>query len=311
MKLSDTDDLEWTLLQDRLRQILPEQYQDRYDEVAPTSMGSAALLFDSAGRVAWDQMWGSFCDLAMAGGPPHRSRLLEPGGLDQSEANSPEYMAVYTEIARGIELATRLAVEPPSTPGWIRVHCAHSGMAGWLERAITMENVSVRSFGPMLELPVGVTFRLEKEIKNVITVAAKTVHYWTDHIPPIQQRKIANLFARMDAEAALLRPGSAGIAISPERYRQTAKAWEHATGMPARDARYNGWTGLTTPSVSSAIWLMRALVASNILARREETDLFLPINPEQDAGGERVTRMSDVLCRLHRASGVQIHLPAR
>jgi len=30
-------------------------------------------------------------------------------------------------------------------------------------------------------LPAGPAFRLDKEIKNVITVVAKTHHYWTEH----------------------------------------------------------------------------------------------------------------------------------
>jgi hypothetical protein len=33
-----------------------------------------------------------------------------------------------------------------------------------------------------LNLPVGPAYTLEKEIKNVITVVAKTSHYWFGHI---------------------------------------------------------------------------------------------------------------------------------
>ena len=62
----------------RLKTLLPEEYRDAYEDVQPISMGSAALKFDVHGRVAWDQIWGSFCDLAMAGGPPHKGTLLEP-----------------------------------------------------------------------------------------------------------------------------------------------------------------------------------------------------------------------------------------
>ena len=63
----------------RLRTLLPEEYRDVYEDVQPISMGSAGLKYDADGQVAWDQMWGSFCDLAMAGGPPHKGTLLEPG----------------------------------------------------------------------------------------------------------------------------------------------------------------------------------------------------------------------------------------
>jgi sirohydrochlorin cobaltochelatase len=33
----------------------------------------------------------------------------------------------------------------------------------------------------VLFLPAGPTFRLDKEIKNVVTVIAKTHHYWKEH----------------------------------------------------------------------------------------------------------------------------------
>jgi sirohydrochlorin cobaltochelatase len=49
-------------------------------------------------------------------------------------------------------------------------------------RAIVVENVCVRRERSVLFLPAGPAFRLEKEIKNVITVVAKTYHYWTEHL---------------------------------------------------------------------------------------------------------------------------------
>jgi sirohydrochlorin cobaltochelatase len=58
-------------------------------------------------------------------------------------------------------------------------------MALWLLRAVTAENVCVRREGTTLFFPAGPTFRLEEEIKNVITVAAKTLHYWKEHPPPL------------------------------------------------------------------------------------------------------------------------------
>ena len=36
--------------------------------------------------------------------------------------------------------------------------------------------------------------------------------------------------------------------------------------------------------------MMRALVATNVLARREETVLFLPVNPTSDPQGEAVVQ---------------------
>ena len=114
-------------LDEKLRIVLPEDYQDHYEDVQPVSMGSAALKFAKDGKVAWDAIWGTFCDLAMAGGPPHKGILLQPGSL---------------------------------------------------VRAIVMENIYARSEAFMLDLPACPGYRIEKEIKNVITSIAKTCHYW-------------------------------------------------------------------------------------------------------------------------------------
>jgi sirohydrochlorin cobaltochelatase len=54
-------------------------------------------------------------------------------------------------------------------------------MALWLVRAIVVENVTVRREGATLWFPAGPHFRLERESTNVITVVAKTVHYWQEH----------------------------------------------------------------------------------------------------------------------------------
>jgi hypothetical protein len=40
--------------------------------------------------------------------------------------------------------------------------------------------------------------------------------------------------------------------------------------------------------IKSAIWMMRALVTKNVLSRREDTVLFVPVNPSSDSDGERV-----------------------
>ncbi len=61
-----------------------------------------------------------------------------------------------------------------------------------------------------------------------------------------------------------------------------------STGLRRSDRHYDGWLGLECPDVGSAVWMMRALVASNVLARREGTTLFVPINPAIDPSGRRV-----------------------
>jgi len=51
----------------------------------------------------------------------------------------------------------------------------------WLLQAILVENVAVRREGNVLFLPAGPAFRIDHEIKNVVTVVAKTTHYWREH----------------------------------------------------------------------------------------------------------------------------------
>jgi hypothetical protein len=82
----------------RLRIVLPEEYHDTYDQVRPVSMGSAGLKYAADGSVAWDEMWGGFCDLAMAGGPPHKGSLLEPAQSADIEAWPDRYWRSSTRF---------------------------------------------------------------------------------------------------------------------------------------------------------------------------------------------------------------------
>lgn len=283
---------------ERLQVLLPSIYRDRTEEVQPVSMGSAPLAFDVDGNVAWDRMWGSFCDLAMAGGPPHKGKLLEPGSPESILAEPTRYAEICGEIERGIELASRLHATPSCCPGWLRVRCHNHTMAQWLLRAITMENISVRLEEGAILLPAGPAFRLEKEIKNVITVIAKTSHYWCGHLIRLQQIGVANLFDQLESEAPLLQPAweeGAEVAAARERIE---RALEDATGLRITKHSYANWIGLDCGGVSSAITTMRRLVASNILCRREETAIFLPLNPVVDPYGTRLARsVSELLAR--------------
>lgn len=159
---------------------LPPRYQDG-QAVSAAPMGSAPLLYDDQGQAAWDQMWTDFCDLALAGGPPHRGTLLEPASPEQVRADQENYQRVVAEIERGLNLVTSLPIVHNASPGWVGIQCDDEPMALWLLRAIIVENVSVRREGAVLFLPASPSFQLEKEIKNVITVAAKTYHYWSEH----------------------------------------------------------------------------------------------------------------------------------
>lgn len=160
--------------------ILPPRYTGDVP-VSAAPMGSADLKYDAEGRVAWDTMWQDFCDLALAGGPPHRGTLLEPVSPEDARANPEAYAQVIDELARGLHMITPLEVLTDASPGWIGLVCSDEAMALWMLRAIVVENVSVRREGRVLFLPAGASFRLEEEIKNVITVVAKTHHYWTEH----------------------------------------------------------------------------------------------------------------------------------
>lgn len=160
--------------------VLPARYREG-QVVSGASMRSAPLTYDDEGRVAWDRVWRSFCDLALAGGPPHRGTLLEPPSRDDVLASPGDSARVVAEIARGLSLITRLPVVANAAPGWVGLVCTDEDMAVWLLRAIVVENVSVRREGATLFLPAGPTYRIDKEIKNVITAVAKTHHYWTEH----------------------------------------------------------------------------------------------------------------------------------
>ncbi len=265
----------------RLRILLPEQYQEAYESVQPVSMGTAGLKFAPDGTVAWDEIWQSFCDLAMAGGPSHKGALLAPGDPSAITGNQAAYDAVADEICRGIWLAADLPAQADTSPGWVRVQCHNATMADWLTRAIVMENVAARSSGVMLYLPAAPHFRLEKEIKNVITVIAKTAHYWMGHMSRSQKALIADLFMTLSAESPLIEPEMTGWAK---------------------------WRAVECSSVSAAVWMMRALAAFNIVARREQASLLVPINDDQDPDGAIV---AGAIARVHQLAELRGVLTSR
>ncbi|HXV43815.1 MAG TPA: sirohydrochlorin chelatase [Anaerolineae bacterium] len=170
-----------------LQTLLPPRYQNG-KEVSAAPMSAAPLKYDSAGQVAWDEVWIGFCDLALAGGPAHRGELLEPVLSEVVLANREGYEQVLAELERGIGLVSSLPVVRSQAPGWIGLVCDNEEMAVWLLRAIIVENISVRREGKILFLPAGPDFRLEYEIKNVITVVAKTHHYWSEHLSALSQK---------------------------------------------------------------------------------------------------------------------------
>lgn len=301
---NSSDDYE--LLEARLKTLLPEAYQDSYEDVQPVSMGSAGLKFGRDGRVAWDEIWGSFCDLAMAGGPPHRGALLEAATRADIDLDPGRYRQVVDELCRGVEMVTGLAAEPSLIDGWIHVDCPSTSMAEWLVRAVNIENVSAHVDGMVLHLPAGPRFRLEKEIKNVITSIAKTCHYWLGHTSVAQHRAIADLIKIMESESALIQaPFSTRNTRTAafEKLRDTIAEKIHSqTGRQATAREYHGWLGINCLNVRAAIWMMRVMVASNVLCRREGNFIYVPVNPSSDRNGDRI---AGLLVRAHRVARAQ------
>jgi len=144
-------------------------------------MAAAPFVWRPDGRPDWRAMWESFCDLALHGGPPHRGpdrALRAPSTPGNAAASDP---AMVAEMRRGIWETTGLFAESPG-PGWLAVTCQSPAMAAWLASAIVLENVDARAEEDRLLLPAGPGYRLDDEVKSVITVVAKTHHYWDAHI---------------------------------------------------------------------------------------------------------------------------------
>jgi sirohydrochlorin cobaltochelatase len=168
-------------LEARMSAMLPPRYRDPDVTVSSAPMDAAELQRGPDGAVAWERTWQGYCELALAGGPPHRGALLEPARREDVLAEPARYAEVVRELGRGIRVVTGLDIVADGPPGWIGVVCASEAMAIWLMRAIVVENVMARREGTTLYLPAGPRFTLGGEIKNVVTVVAKTHHYWVEH----------------------------------------------------------------------------------------------------------------------------------
>jgi hypothetical protein len=292
-------------LERRINAILPPQYQGCFEVVSPRSMGSAQLKTGADGLIAWDEIWTTFCHLALAGGPPHRGSLLEPPREDEVAANPNEQQQVIAEIERAVRLTTSLSPVASPTPGWIGVCCDDANEATWLMRAIVAENVSARRQGALLFLPAGPRFRIEKEIKNVVTCLAKTCHYLVDHLPP-ECRPVA-----LDRD--LVEPASrAEIAAAPSEYElaanELASGIRQVTSLDTSTNLSPGWIDIACASEEMAVWLLRAVAVADILVRREAERLCVPVSllPTPRDGTHRVlTAVAEAhrLWLVHQAVG--------
>jgi sirohydrochlorin cobaltochelatase len=182
------DEDEYQQLKAKINAILPPRYQGQLDTVSAAPMAAADLVYDEDGDVAWDQIFGfddpdsPFCELALAGGPSHRGELLEAVTAEECQKEIGKYAGTVAEIERGIHMITGLPTVKSLTPGWVGVQCDSEEMAIWLVRAIIVENVMVRREGNVLFLPAGPHFTLKDQIKSIVTVTAKTWHYWNEHV---------------------------------------------------------------------------------------------------------------------------------
>lgn len=144
------------------------------------SMSSADFVYKDDGTPDWSVMWTGFCELALYGGPPHRGEDTALGLVTEGEATSG--FDAVREIRRGIYETTGLFAEPAGEPGWLAVTCHSRKMAAWLAASIILENVEAKFEDEVLYVPAHPSFTLKNQVKSVITVVAKTNHYWQAHI---------------------------------------------------------------------------------------------------------------------------------
>lgn len=146
-------------------------------------MSSATFVYRDDGSPDWGAMWSGFCELALFGGPPHRgedSALQASGSCGMNSAPTPGIDAI-AEIRRGIKETTGLEAGEARN-GWLAVPCESRKMAAWLCASIILENVDARCEGDLLYVPAQEDYDLKNEVKSVITVVAKTHHYWLEHV---------------------------------------------------------------------------------------------------------------------------------
>lgn len=149
--------------------------------IPPAPMTAADFLYNDDGSANWGEMWQSFCDLALYGGPPHRG---EDSALTLPELDfdtPPTDGDMIREIKRGIWETTGLFAEPSSN-NWMAITCSSRKMAAWMCAAIILENVDARCDEERLYVPAAPDFELKNQVKSVITVVAKVHHYWQAHI---------------------------------------------------------------------------------------------------------------------------------
>ena len=169
-------------------------------------------------------------------------------------------------------------------------------MAAWLVQAIVAENVIARRDGDALFLPAGPDFRVEKEIKNVVTSVAKTCHYLLDHLPPGHQPE--------GLDRRLVEPASREeIAAAPEKYVSAASELERGirqvTRLDTTTEISQGWLGIQCASEEMSVWMLRAVAVEDCLVRREGDLLCVPVSMHSDRR-QGTDRVLTVVAQAHR-----------
>jgi len=294
---NDFKEDELSKLEARINALLPPRYVGCFEDVSPASMGSAALRYDSQGKVVWGEIWTTFCHLALAGGPPHRGRFLEAVPKEEATSDPQQYQEVVTELKRALRLCVDLPILDETPVGWIALQCESAAIAAWLVRAIIAENVMARNEDTVLLVPAGPSFRVEKEIKNVVVAVAKTCHYMFDHLEP-EQMPVG------EAPKLIRPPLPQEISSQPDRHQDAAaklqQSIQQATGMITRVGDLPGWVGCDCGDEESAVWLLRAVATHDILVRREEAVLYVPVDLSNTGANERVAKAVGMACRLSK-----------
>jgi sirohydrochlorin cobaltochelatase len=292
--LSPADELQ--RLEARINALLPPRYVGCFEDVSPTSMGSAKLRYDSAGKVAWGEIWTTFCHLALAGGPPHRGRLLEAVSETETQQAPEQYAAVVAELQRALGLCVELPLIQNAPRGWVGLQCASPATAAWLVRAIVAENVMARHEGAALYVTAGPHFRIEKELKNVVVAVAKTCHYLFDHMEPEQ-------VPTGEAPRLVRPPLPHEIAAQGERYQQAATVLQNmiheSTSLKTWLSDPPGWIGIECGDEETAVWLLRAVATEDILVRRQESALYVPVDLSEV---EAISKTAAAVEMAHRLS---------
>jgi hypothetical protein len=109
---------------------------------------------------------------------------------------------------------------------------------------------------------------------------------------------------------ALLDPATSDEAhCSLDRYEavvdEMKRGIEEATGLPTVTSRILGWVDVQSTDELMAVWLMRAVITENVLARREGNVLYLPASPSF-AEGDKTRKVVQAVARVFRLWGISI-----